>query len=337
MVAVLVRSSTNKEKEDDEPEAHEPDKHGLAVNSGLVGGDRAISKTKKFFNLFSSAKILDHDDMLKFYQLPNRANSMEDLKDLSPVCTNPQSSSRLRRYSSDQELPVDPRYTARRGSVIPSKNCAAKYHHRHHQTKLKKKTFSTLFSNQGSSIYLDCSKLNSRRESQMMTCTADHGGNHKHNNGNGSRRASVVTLGECYAEYNSESSLNCYYDQLPSVYHEDTGSTGELVITAHHHSSDEHSSLTIKDADDLDYGHIKLVGMFAMLYCWCFPLTGIFSVIYAKLAKRQYDERNMAQAKKYLSRSQLLLFVTFVGGFLLIVLGFALLDFFYLRRDRFIF
>ena len=319
MVPVLVRSSTNKEK--DEPDIHEPDKQASSspVHASTVA--HPISKTKKFFSLFSSAKAVDDD--LKYYNLPNRANSMEDLQDLSPVCTNPHSS-RLKRFSSDMELPmpaIEHRYERRGSVVVKPKNRAAI-----HQPRLKKKTVSTLFSNQGSSIYLDCSKLNSRRESQVCV-------EHKHNHGgSASRRASVVTLGECYAQYNSESSLNCYYDQLPSVYHEETGST-ELVITAQHYDE----SLAIKDNDDLDYGHISFIGMFAMLYCWCFPITGIFSIIYSKLAKKHYNERNMVQAKKYLSRSQLFLVITCIGGFSLIVLGFALLDFFYFREDRFTF
>jgi hypothetical protein len=77
---------------------------------------------------------------------------------------------------------------------------------------------------------------------------------------------------------------------------------------------------------EITYDHVKYINIFSILCCWCFPLTGILSVIYARMTAKYYNMRDLNKAKKYLKRSEGLLIATFFFGFTLIAIGFACLQ-----------
>lgn len=85
-------------------------------------------------------------------------------------------------------------------------------------------------------------------------------------------------------------------------------------------------------SQDLSYSHIKYINMFSIICCWCFPFTGIFSIVYARLAKKYYSHRDQAQAKKYLSKSEWLLILTFFFGLTIIAISLAFLDAYYVKK-----
>lgn len=66
--------------------------------------------------------------------------------------------------------------------------------------------------------------------------------------------------------------------------------------------------------------------MFSLLCCWCFPFTGILSVIYARLTAKYYNMRDLKKAKRYLKYSEWMLIATFFMGFTLAACGFAYLQ-----------
>lgn len=73
----------------------------------------------------------------------------------------------------------------------------------------------------------------------------------------------------------------------------------------------------------ITYDHVKYINIFSLLCCWCFPFTGIFSVIYARITAKYYNMRDLDKAKKYLKMSEWFLIATFFFGFTLIAAGFA--------------
>lgn len=76
----------------------------------------------------------------------------------------------------------------------------------------------------------------------------------------------------------------------------------------------------------ITYDHVKYINIFSLLCCWCFPITGILSVIYARITAKYYNMRDLDKARKYLKRSEYLLIATFFFGFTLIAIGFACLQ-----------
>jgi hypothetical protein len=80
--------------------------------------------------------------------------------------------------------------------------------------------------------------------------------------------------------------------------------------------------------------HVKYINIFSMLCCWCFPITGLLSVYYSKLTRKYYDRRDMTKAKKYLTKSEWMLILTFFFGFTLIAVAFALLEVYLFKSDE---
>lgn len=77
---------------------------------------------------------------------------------------------------------------------------------------------------------------------------------------------------------------------------------------------------------EITYDHVKYINIFSILCCWCFPITGILSVIYARITAKYYNMRDLDKAKKYLKFAEWLLIATFFFGFTLIAIGFACLQ-----------
>jgi hypothetical protein len=82
---------------------------------------------------------------------------------------------------------------------------------------------------------------------------------------------------------------------------------------------------------DISQSHVKYVNIFSILCCWCFPLTGIFSIIYARMTKKYYNTRDLVNAKKYLGKSEWCLILTFFFGFTLIAILFCVLEFYWFK------
>jgi hypothetical protein len=95
------------------------------------------------------------------------------------------------------------------------------------------------------------------------------------------------------------------------------------------------TNLTIDEPNiEIDYDHVKYVNMFSIICCWCFPITGIISIIFSRWAKKYFELRDMVNAKKYLKRSEWLLLMTFFFGFTLLALAFALLEAYLFRNSN---
>jgi hypothetical protein len=95
---------------------------------------------------------------------------------------------------------------------------------------------------------------------------------------------------------------------------------GELVIN---------TSLTIQEPNiEITSDHIKYINLFSILCCWCFPITGIIGIVFARLTEKYYKLRDLNKAKKYLKRSEWMLIATFFFGFTLIAIGFAIMEHF---------
>jgi hypothetical protein len=95
------------------------------------------------------------------------------------------------------------------------------------------------------------------------------------------------------------------------------------------------TNMAISEPNNLDisYDHVKYINIFSFLCCWCFPLTGICSIIYARLTKKYFNRRDLVQAKKYLNKSEWFLILTFFFGFTLISIGFCVLEFYWFKND----
>lgn len=80
--------------------------------------------------------------------------------------------------------------------------------------------------------------------------------------------------------------------------------------------------------------HVKYVNLFSILCCWCFPLTGLLSIFFARKTKRYYDANEMIRAKWYLNRAEWMLLLTFFFGLTLIATGFALFEVFWFNSHH---
>ena len=87
------------------------------------------------------------------------------------------------------------------------------------------------------------------------------------------------------------------------------------------------TSLTIQEPNvDMTRDHVKYINLFSMLCCWCFPLTGLISIMYARMTKKYFEKRDLIKAQRYLKRAEWMLIATFFFGFTLIAIGFAVLE-----------
>jgi hypothetical protein len=77
---------------------------------------------------------------------------------------------------------------------------------------------------------------------------------------------------------------------------------------------------------DLKAENIKYVNFMIWAFFWCFPFTGIPALIYSHLMRKYYRLHDMQKAKKYLEKAERLILVTFVIGFTLVALLFAILQ-----------
>lgn len=87
-----------------------------------------------------------------------------------------------------------------------------------------------------------------------------------------------------------------------------------------------YTNLNIQEPDSIEVqaDHVKYINIFSILCCFCFPLTGIISIIFARLTKKYYTSKDMIRAKYYLNKAEWMLLLTFFCGLTIIgvVLGF---------------
>lgn len=96
----------------------------------------------------------------------------------------------------------------------------------------------------------------------------------------------------------------------------------------------EEGTRTVQQQLAITDDHVKYVNLFAILCCWCFPITGILSIIFARKTRRYYDANEMMRAKWYLNRAEWMLLLTFFFGLTLIATGFALLEIFWFNKQQ---
>lgn len=77
---------------------------------------------------------------------------------------------------------------------------------------------------------------------------------------------------------------------------------------------------------DIKYEDVKYLSIVIMLFCWCFPCTGLPALIYSRLMHKYYKLREMAIAKKYLKKAEKFLMLTFIFGLSLLAILFAILQ-----------
>jgi uncharacterized membrane protein len=89
-----------------------------------------------------------------------------------------------------------------------------------------------------------------------------------------------------------------------------------------------YTNLNIQEPSNVEisFEQIKYVNIFAILCCWCFPITGIVSIIFAHLTKKHYNLGDLVKAKRYLKKAEWLLLLTFFFGLTLIGTFFAFME-----------
>lgn len=110
----------------------------------------------------------------------------------------------------------------------------------------------------------------------------------------------------------------------------DSSNNNSLVMQKSNGAVRINTSIAIGEPNiEITYDHVKYINIFSMLCCWCFPITGILSVIYARITAKYYNMRDLDKARKNLKRAEWLLIATFFFGFTLIAVGFACMQHFY--------
>ena len=107
------------------------------------------------------------------------------------------------------------------------------------------------------------------------------------------------------------------------------GSNSSLNVQTQAQVQINTSLLIDENPNDIKYDYIKYLSLSAFLCCWCFPFTGIPALIYAFFIKKFYKLRDMVTAKEYLLRVEKLILMTFICGFVVIAILFALLQVYY--------
>lgn len=95
----------------------------------------------------------------------------------------------------------------------------------------------------------------------------------------------------------------------------DEASNNSLVSREQNGDVVINTSMTVQEQSILiTSDHIKYINLFSILCCWCFPITGIVGIFFARLTKKYYNTRDLVNAKKYLKRSEWALVLTFFFG-----------------------
>ncbi|RNA21710.1 hypothetical protein BpHYR1_004785 [Brachionus plicatilis] len=99
--------------------------------------------------------------------------------------------------------------------------------------------------------------------------------------------------------------------------------TGNVIIN---------TSLAIQEpSSEFNSDHVKYINLVSVICCWCFPLTGLLGIFFARKTKRYFENRDLNRAKKYLNRAEWMLILTFFFGCTLIAILFALMEFYWFK------
>lgn len=102
--------------------------------------------------------------------------------------------------------------------------------------------------------------------------------------------------------------------------------TGNLIIN---------TSLAIQEpSSEFNSDHVKYINLVSVICCWCFPLTGLLSIFFARKTKNYFENRDLIRAKKYLNRAEWMLILTFFFGCTLIAILFALMEFYWFKGNQ---
>jgi hypothetical protein len=78
------------------------------------------------------------------------------------------------------------------------------------------------------------------------------------------------------------------------------------------------SSIKMSSNDEqiinISYDNLKLLNLFTYLCCFCFPVTGILSIVYSSLAKKYYKLHNWRKTRDYLKKTEYTLLFTLMLG-----------------------
>lgn len=76
----------------------------------------------------------------------------------------------------------------------------------------------------------------------------------------------------------------------------------------------------------ITHDHVKYINLFAILCCWCFPITGLLTIFFARKTRHFFDDNDLIRAKWYLNRAEWMLLLTFFFGLTIIATVFAFLE-----------
>lgn len=131
-------------------------------------------------------------------------------------------------------------------------------------------------------------------------------------------------LKSAYESYKNPKSRNVPSSENGDSSRNDSSMNGSIVTEQVNGAVRINTNLAVEEPNiEITHDHVKYINIIAMLCCWCFPFTGIASVIYARLTSKYYTARDLTKAKFYLKRSEWLLIATFFFGFTLFALGVA--------------
>lgn len=92
------------------------------------------------------------------------------------------------------------------------------------------------------------------------------------------------------------------------------------------------TNLAIQEpSSEFNSDHVKYINLVSLLCCWCFPLTGLLGIFFARKTKNYYENRDLNRAKKYLNRAEWMLILTFFFGCTLIAILFAVMEFYWFK------
>lgn len=304
MFPVLVRSSTN----NDEHLAAEKPRE-------LSNASRLLKNLKNHENWRHN--VIDEMREPRFMSLCELSTTSHDDSELN--LTSDGHLNRIKRSCSDQELPsIKSQTSVQKCVVIEERMTTFKQPGR--------KTFSTLFmannatKDDSSTIILSGSKLDT--SDKFDPRCLDPANFIDFNRRFSIQRPSVMTIG---GDLNNSSFYSA--SSFAEHFYLDQRQFGECAV-------DEEPDQVAKEIG-ITSNHIKYVTIFASLYFWCFPFTGIPSIIFSRLSKKHFNAKEYEKAKSYLSRSELFLVLTFFFGFTFIAGFFLYLDFAYFKNSKF--
>jgi hypothetical protein len=94
-------------------------------------------------------------------------------------------------------------------------------------------------------------------------------------------------------------------------------------------------TVVVQDATiDTTREHIKFMGVFSLLCCWCFPFTGLASIFYTRRTRLFYKSQDFVRARQALNTSEWLMLATVCFGVLSLSFGLLLLEVYVFHANK---